>query len=197
MTELNTVATPISAASWAQDLQQIATRADALERDPDASLADRLDLATDAFSRLWLAWSPQVIARSCRASARLTEPVLLEPGPLDQQLQYNQQIRMRALLSAGQLERPAEIAPVLPDDDKPAPKMQRRRRRTMERDRPAGWLSANEVAAASSCSSVRVRYLMRSGQLPAEMVQRVSLRGLWFNPEVAQVVVELNKPRKQ
>jgi hypothetical protein len=123
--------------------------------------------------------------------------VLLEPGPLDQQLQYNQQIRMRALLSAGQLERPAEIAPVLPDDDKPAPKMQRRRRRTMERDRPAGWLSANEVAAASSCSSVRVRYLMRSGQLPAEMVQRVSLRGLWFNPEVAQVVVELNKPRKQ
>jgi hypothetical protein len=30
MTELNTVATPISAASWAQDLQQIATRADAL-----------------------------------------------------------------------------------------------------------------------------------------------------------------------
>jgi hypothetical protein len=61
---MNTVATPMSAASWAQELQQIATRADALERNPDATLADRLDLATDAFSRLWLAWSPQVIARS-------------------------------------------------------------------------------------------------------------------------------------
>jgi hypothetical protein len=162
-----------------------------------ASLADRLDLATDAFSRLWLAWSPQVIARSCRASARLTEPVLLEPGPLDQQLHYNQQIRMRALLSAGQLERPAKVAPVLPDEDKPAPKMQRRSRRTMDRDRPAGWLSTKEVVSASGCSSARVRYLMRSGQLPAEMVHRVSLRGLWFNPEVVQVVVELSKPRKQ
>jgi len=197
MAELNTVATPISAASWAQELQQIASRADALERDPDASLADRLDLATDAFSRLWLAWSPQVIARSCRASARLTEPVLLEPGPLDQQLAMNQQIRMRALLSAGQLERPAEIAPVLPDDDQPAPKMQRRSRRTMERNRPAGWLSANEVAAASGCSSARVRYLMRSGQLPAEMVHRVSLHGLWFNPQVVELVQKLSKSRQK
>lgn len=197
MAELNTVATPISAASWAQDLQQIATRADALERDPDASLADPLQLATDAFSRLWLAWSPQVIARSCRASARLTEPVLLEPGPLDQQLAMNQQIRMQALLSAGQLERPAEIAPVLPNEDKPEPKMQRRSRRTMERERPAGWLSANEVAAASSCTSARVRHLMRTERIPAEMVHRVSLRGLWFDPQVVQVVVELSKPRKQ
>jgi hypothetical protein len=67
----------------------------------------------------------------------------------------------------------------------------------MERDRPAGWLKANDVAAASGCSSARVRHLMRSGQLPAEMVHRVSLRGLWFNPEVVQVVVELSTPRKQ
>jgi len=67
---MNTVATPVSAVSWAEELQAIATRADALERNPDALLADRLDLATAAFSRLWLAWSPQVIARSCRASAR-------------------------------------------------------------------------------------------------------------------------------
>jgi hypothetical protein len=195
MAELNTVATPISAASWAQDLQQIATRADALERDPDASLADRLDLATDAFSRLWLAWSPQVIARSCRASARLTEPVLLEPGPLDQQLAMNQQIRMRALLSAGQLERPAEIAPVLPDEDKPAPKMQRRNRRTMDRDRPAGWLSANEVAAASGCTSARVRHLMRTERIPAAMVNRVSLRGLWFDPEVVELLGAIKAER--
>jgi hypothetical protein len=192
---MNTVAKPVSAASWAEELHQIATRADALERDPDASLADHLDLATDAFSRLWLAWSPQVIARSCRASARLTEPVLLEPGPLDQQLHYNQQIRLKALASASQLERPAEIAPVLPDEEKPEPKMQRRSRRTMERDRPAGWLSTNEVVSSSGCSSSRVRYLMRSGQLPEEMVHRVSLRGLWFDPKVVEMVQELSKKK--
>lgn len=189
----NTVATPVSAASWAQDLQEIANRADALERDPDASLADRLDLATDAFSRLWLAWSPQVIARSCRASARLSEPVLLEPGALDQQLAMNQQIRMRALLSAGQLEHPAEIAPVLPDEDKPAPRMQRRSRRKMEQDRPAGWLSTKEVVSASGSTSARVRYLMRTERIPATMVHRVSLRGLWFDPKVVELVQRLNK----
>jgi hypothetical protein len=109
----------------------------------------------------------------------------------------NQQIRMRALLSAGQLEHPAEIAPVLPDEDKPEPKMQRRSRRTMERDRPAGWLKANDVAAASGCSSARVRHLMRTKRIPAAMVHRVSLRGLWFDPDVVQVVVALSKPRKQ
>jgi hypothetical protein len=197
MPELNTVATSISAADWAGELQEIASHADALERNPDATLADRLDLATAAFSRLWLAWSPQVIARSCRASARLTEPVLLEPGPLDQQLHYNQQIRMRALLSAGQLERPAEIAPVLPNDDKPAPRLQPRSRRKVDSDRPAGWFNTNEVVAASGCNSSRVRYLMRSGQLPAEMVHRVSLRGLWFNPQVVELVQKLSKSRQR
>jgi hypothetical protein len=191
----NNVATPISAASWAEELQQIATRADALERDPDASLADRLDLATAAFSRLWLAWSPQVIARSCRASARLLEPVLLEPGPLDQQLATNQMIRMTALLSAGQLERPATIEPVLPDDEQPAPVWRRPSRRTMNNDRPAGWLSTTEVVNASGCSSARVRYLMRTERIPAEMVHRVSLRGLWFDPKVVELVQQLNKKK--
>jgi hypothetical protein len=197
MAELNTVAQPIAATDWAEELRELATRADALQRNPDASLADRLDLATAAFSRLWLAWSPRTIARSCRASSRLLEPVLVAGGDLDQQLQENQQVRMEALKHVQQLERPATIEPVLPDDEKPAPVARRRSRRTMDRDRPAGWLKANDVAAASGCSSARVRHLMRSGQLPAEMVHRVSLRGLWFNPEVVQVVVELSKPRKQ
>ena len=58
MAESHTVATPISAASWAAELLELATRADALERDPEALLADRLELASAAFSRLWLAWSP-------------------------------------------------------------------------------------------------------------------------------------------
>ena len=195
MAELHTVATPISAASWAQELEQLATRADALEPDPEAVLADRLDLATAAFSRLWLAWSPQVIARSCRASARLCEPVLVAGADLDQQLQANQQIRMRALLSAGQLERPAQIEPVLPDANKPMPTLQRRSRRTMDNDRPRGWLSTNEVVKASGCNSSRVRYLMRSGQLPAELAHRVSLRGLWFYPKVVELVRSLNTQR--
>jgi hypothetical protein len=123
--------------------------------------------------------------------------VLLEPGPLDQQLAINQQIRLKALLSAGQLEQPATIAPVLPNNDRPEPVASRRSRRTMDNDRPAGWISANEVAAASSCTSARVRHLMRTERIPAAMVHRVSLRGLWFNPEVVQVVVELSKTRKQ
>ena len=161
----------------------------------DTLLADRLDLATAAFSRLWLAWSPQVIARSCRASARLCEPVLVAGADLDQQLQANQQIRMRALLSASQLEQPAKIEPVLPDANKPMPTLQRRSRRTMNNDRPRGWLSTNEVVKASGCNSSRVRYLMRSGQLPAEMVHRVSLRGLWFDPKVVELVRSLNTQR--
>ena len=195
MAELHTVATPISATSWALELQEIASRADALERDPEALLADRLELASAAFSRLWLAWSPAVIARSCRVSARLCEPVLLEPGPLDQQLAINQQIRMRALLSASQLEQPAKIEPVLPDANKPMPTLQRRSRRTMDNDRPRGWLSTNEVVKASGCNSSRVRYLMRSGQLPAELAHRVSLRGSWFDPKVVELVRSLNTQR--
>jgi len=193
----NTVAQPIAATDWAEELRELASRADALERDPEASLAERLQLATDAFSRLWLAWSPRTIARSCRASSRLLEQVLVAGADLDQQLQENQAIRMEALKHVQQLEQPAGIAPVLPDDDKPAPVARRRRRRTLDNDRPAGWISANEVAAASGCTSARVRYLMRTARIPAEMVHRVSLRGLWFNPEVVQVVVELSTPRKQ
>jgi hypothetical protein len=189
----NNVATPINAACWAEELHQIAERADALERDPEASLADRLDLATAAFSRLWLAWGPRTVARSCRASSRLLEPVLVAGADLDQQLQENQAVRMEALKHVQQLEQPAKIEPVMPDDDKPDPVARRCSRRTMERDRPEGWLSTNEVAAASGCSSARVRYLMRSGKLPAAMVLRVSLRGLWFNPEVVQVVEQMNK----
>jgi len=38
---------------------------------------------------------------------------------------------------------------------------------------------------------------MRSGQLPEEMVHRVSLRGLWFDPKVVEMVQELSKPRQR
>ncbi len=196
---MNTVATPMSAADWAGELQAIASRADALERDPDASLADRLDLATDAFSRLWLAWSPQVIARSARASARFAEPVLVASGDLDQQLAINQQIRLKALASAGQLERPAEIAPVLPDDDveEEPPQPARRQQKRIDDHRPEGWLGTIELAAAAGTDGPRVRYLMRSERIPPELAQRVSRRGLWFAPEVVELVQQLNKPRQQ
>lgn len=191
----NTVAQPIAATDWAEELRELARRADALQRNPDATLADRLDLATAAFSRLWLAWSPRTIARSCRASSRLLEPVLVAGADLDQQLQENQAIRMEALKHVQQLEQPAALAPVLPDDDKPTPAARRRSRRTMELDRPAGWISANEVAAASGCTSARVRHLMRTARIPAAMVHRVSLRGLWFNPKVVELLGAIKAER--
>jgi len=192
---MNTVATPMSAADWAGELQAIASRADALERDPDATLADRLDLATDAFSRLWLAWSPQVIARSARASARFSEPVLVASGDLDQQLAINQQIRLKALASAGQLERPAEVAPVLPDDDveEHPPQPARRQRKRIEDHRPEGWLATVELAAAAGTNGPRVRHLMRTEKIPKELVHRVSRRGLWFAPQVVELVQQMNK----
>jgi len=197
MTKLHTIATPMSAADWAGELQEIATRADALELNPDATLADRLDLATDAFSRLWLAWSPQVIARSARASARFSEPVLVASGDLDQQLAINQQIRLKALASAGQLERPAEIAPVLPDDDveEEPPQPARRQQKRIDDHRPEGWLGTIELAAAAGTNGPRVRYLMRSERIPPELVHRVSRRGLWFAPQVVELVQQLNTKR--
>jgi hypothetical protein len=194
---MNTVATPMSAADWAGELQAIASRADALERNPDATLADRLQLATDAFSRLWLAWSPQVIARSARASARFAEPVLVTSGDLDQQLAINQQIRLKALASAGQLERPAKIAPVLPVEDveEEPPQPARRKRKRIDDHRPEGWLGTIELAAAAGTDGPRVRYLMRSERIPPELVHRVSRRGLWFAPQVVELVQQLNTKR--
>jgi outer membrane biosynthesis protein TonB len=120
---VNPVAAPVTTADWCAELEDLATRASLMERSKEVSLSDRLELATAAFSRLWLAWSPAVIARSCRASATLLDPVLVEPGPLDQQLAAVRAFRLEALARIGTLEQPAEIAPVLPglDDDEPKP----------------------------------------------------------------------------
>ena len=179
-----TVATPISAVDWAAELREIATRADVLGRNPDAPLADRLELAAAAFSRLWLAWSPAVVARSCRASSRLLEPVLVVGADLDEQLQTNQAIRMAALRSAGQLEQPAQIAPVLPGGvERSIPP-----RQGIQVHRPDGWLGTLELAAAADTTGARVRYLMRTGRIPAELVHRVSSRGLWFDPKVVELL---------
>lgn len=179
-----TVATPISAVDWVAELREIATRADALGRNPDASLADRLELATDAFSRLWLAWSPAVIARSFRASGRLMEPMLVVGSDLDEQLQINQAIRMAALLSAAQLEQPSQIAPVLPGAvERSIPP-----RQGLQVHRPPGWLGTLEVAAAADITGAKVRHLMRTGRIPAELVHRVSRRGLWFAPKVVKLL---------
>jgi hypothetical protein len=198
MAEPNTVATPVPAPDWASELQKIATRADALERNPDALLADRLDLATAAFSRLWLAWSPQVIARSCRASARLFEPVLVVAADLDQQLQVNQSIRMAALLNAGQLERPAQIEPVLPSDDEEeleviaAPK--RRRRSRVADQCPPGWLVPDEVAKRIGCSGSKVRRDICAGAIPSEMLHKVGRRSQWLDPAVVEFLAKKKNP---
>jgi hypothetical protein len=177
------------------------------------SLDDRLALATEAFSMLWLAFSPQTVARSCRASARLLEPVLVVPADLDQQLLTNSTIRQQALKAAEALERPApaQLAPVLPADDldddaspPPAPAQQLTPtppapalRRCMADFQPPGWLRADQLGAAAGCSGAQVRLLMRRNAIPDELIHKAGPRSIWFSPEAAGVVAGLTKTKKK
>jgi hypothetical protein len=104
---------------WCEALRDLARRAEAMQQSEEISLDDRLQLASETFSLLWLAWSPQTIARSCRVSARLLEPLIVVSGDLDQQLLTNSTIRQQALKAASELNRPApaQLAPVLPADE--------------------------------------------------------------------------------
>jgi hypothetical protein len=89
---------------WRRELERLARDAEAAG--DDAPLAERQRLASAAFSLLWLSWSPSVVARSCRLSGRLGEPLLADPGPLDQQLLQSFGARTAALRSVGALPRP-------------------------------------------------------------------------------------------
>lgn len=91
----------MSTNSWRQELERLARRAEAAGS--NASLQERQELATEAFRLLWLAWAPDVIARSCRLSARLYEPLLADPGPLDLQVLHSYNARLAALRSVGAL----------------------------------------------------------------------------------------------
>jgi hypothetical protein len=100
MTATNT-ASPLGLADWHQQLADVARRAGELPT--NASLDDRASLAQDAFQLLWLAWSPALIAQSCRLSARLNEPLMADPGPLDEQVLSVHDVRSQCLRSVDQL----------------------------------------------------------------------------------------------
>jgi hypothetical protein len=97
----NNTASPLGLADWHQQLADVARRAGELPT--NASLDDRASLAQDAFQLLWLAWSPALIAQSCRLSARLNEPLMADPGPLDEQLLSVHDVRSQCLRSVDQL----------------------------------------------------------------------------------------------
>jgi hypothetical protein len=209
---MNTVAKATTTPDWCTALRELAHRADVLQQAESISLDDRLQIASDAFSLLWLAWSPQTIARSCRASARLLEPVIVVSGDLDQQLMANSTIRQQALKAAEALDRPApaQLAPVLPADDlddesspPPAPAQQLTPtppapalRRCMADFQPPGWLRADQLGAAAGCSGAQVRLLMRRGAIPDELIHKAGPRSIWFAPEVAALVAGLTKTKK-
>jgi hypothetical protein len=94
-------ASPLGLADWHQQLADVARRAGELPT--NASLDDRASLAQDAFQLLWLAWSPALIAQSCRLSARLNEPLMADPGPLDEQVLSVHDVRSQCLRSVDQL----------------------------------------------------------------------------------------------
>ena len=211
---VNPVAAPVTTADWCAELEDLATRASLMERSKEVSLSDRLELATAAFSRLWLAWSPAVIARSCRASATLLDPVLVEPGPLDQQLAAVRAFRLEALARIGTLEQPAEIAPVLPglDDDEPMPPpapppigrprpqlrpaSERMRRPAPEAQPPEppkpstpppGWLVAPEVAELLDTTEVSIGRWRSAGRFGGEGEGWVKCgRSFWYAPAAVE-----------
>jgi hypothetical protein len=91
---------------WAQELEAIAARADALQRRPEPpTLPELVELAGEAHRYLFLAFTPAVIARSCRLAARLHVPVLSVP-PLDEQVDEVHQVRWRVHDQTGDVPAP-------------------------------------------------------------------------------------------
>lgn len=191
------VAKPITTADWCAELEELATRASLMDRNKDVSLADRLELATAAFSRLWLAWSPKMIARSCRASAALLDPVLIQPGELDQQVAAVRAVRLEALAKVGMLERPATIAPVMPgpDAEAPEPEPKPRRPASPPTPPPPGWWIAEEVANLVGRDSATISRWRREGQMGAEGSgwQRCG-RSYYYAPEVVEQLEQQQIP---
>jgi hypothetical protein len=93
---------PLSLDAWQQELEQLAARAEGLG--PDASLQDRLAVASDWFRLLWLSCDPAWIARSCRLAGRLCEPVMAMPAGVDEQVLASWDARKAALKSVGALK---------------------------------------------------------------------------------------------
>jgi hypothetical protein len=98
----DTPTAPLSLSDWQQELKQLAARAEQLG--PDASLQDRLAVASDWFRLLWLSCDPAWIARSCRLASRLCEPVMAMPAGVDEQVVSSWEARKAALKSVGALK---------------------------------------------------------------------------------------------
>ncbi|KAF0652400.1 hypothetical protein L107_13865 [Cyanobium sp. Copco_Reservoir_LC18] len=112
---------------WAEQLEQLAARAEALDNRPaPPTLPELVELANEAHRYLFLAFSPSVIARSCRLSARLHVPVL-SVAPLDEQVDSVHQVRWRVhgqtgdVPAAAPAPEPAPCPPGLIDDDHEPP----------------------------------------------------------------------------
>ena len=108
---------------WDDALEQLAIDAEAAA-EGGADLSARLELASRWFSLCWLSCSPAWLARNCRASMALFEPVLAPPEALTDQVVASRQARAAGLRNLEQLQRPVAVAPVLPADvelDPPPP----------------------------------------------------------------------------
>jgi hypothetical protein len=97
-----TPTTQMSLDDWQQELEQLATRAEQLCA--DASLQDRLAVASSWFQLLWLSCDPAWIAKNCRLASRLGEPVMATPASLDEQVVSSWEARSAALKSVGALK---------------------------------------------------------------------------------------------
>jgi hypothetical protein len=97
-----TPTTQMSLDDWQQELEQLATRAEQLGA--DASLQDRLAVASSWFQLLWLSAAPAWIAKNCRLASRLGEPVMATPASLDEQVMSSWEARSAALKSVGALK---------------------------------------------------------------------------------------------
>jgi hypothetical protein len=97
-----TPTTQMSLDDWQQELEQLATRAEQVGA--DASLQDRLAVASSWFQLLWLSCDPAWIAKNCRLASRLGEPVMATPASLDEQVMSSWEARSAALKSVGALK---------------------------------------------------------------------------------------------
>jgi hypothetical protein len=185
-------------AIWAQELEQIAARADALQQRPEPpTLPELVELANEAHRYLFLAFSPAVIARSCRLAARLHVPVLSVP-PLDEQVDKVHAVRWRVHDQTADVPPPAKTAPPAPCPPgleleqaypppapigRPRPQLrpasERMRRPAPEpaaaaaeppkpSTPPAGWLLAPEVAELLETSEATVGRWRAAGRFGGE-----------------------------
>jgi hypothetical protein len=189
--------------SWDDAVEQLARDAEAAA-ESGADLAARLDLASRWFGLCWLACAPSWVARSCRASMALYEPVLAEPEVLTDQIVATRLARAAGLKHLEQLQEPVSLSPVIPADlepEAPEPSDEVERARLARRERinrrpapaPAKDLQptlerptpALEPAPATEPAKPRKRRKRRPPEPPPE--------GWLYGEEAAELLGLLNR----